>query len=227
VILSIHIPKAAGNSFRELLLAKFGDRMMADYGDWAGFDTPEANARRAARTAAMRCRRDELLAKYDVIHGHFVADKYCGLFPDSRFVAFFRDPYQQAVAHYCFLLRNPGREHPEERLFHEAKMTLLDYLCWDAFRDQQRQYLGSVAIEDVAMVGLSCEFARSLALFRASFGYDLGIERFCNCNPRRKNGEYEITAEVRRAVERCRQGDIELYRRARELFAKQAARAGV
>jgi hypothetical protein len=210
-----------------MLQETFGDRMLADYGDWAGFDTPEANARRAARTEAMRSRRNELLANYDVIHGHFVADKYSGLFPDPRFVASFRDPYQQAVAHYYFLLRNPGRDHPEERLFHEAKMTLLDYLCWDAFRDQQRQYLGSVPIEDFAMVGLSCEFARSLALFRALFGYDLGPERNCNVNPFRANGEYEITPEIRRAVDRCRQGDIELYRRAQELFAKQAARAGV
>ena len=200
---------------------------MRDYGDWAGFDHPEANERRAIRTAQMRGRRDELLVKYDLIHGHFIADKYSDMFPETRYVAFFRDPYQQAVAHYDFLRRNAQRDHPEERIFHEAKMTLHDYLRWDAFRDQQSQFLGSVPIEAFTMVGLSDEYARSLALFREVFGRDLGPERFENVNPTRENGAYAITPEIRTEVERHRPRDIELYRRAREKFAKQTARAGV
>src|SRR5664279_122190 len=107
MILSIHVPKAAGNSFRELLRTEFGDRLMKDYGDWAGCRVPEAIERCRARTLTMRSRAHELLAKYDIIHGHFAVDKYLGLFPNEEFVAFFRDPYQQSVSHYYFLLRNP------------------------------------------------------------------------------------------------------------------------
>ena len=227
MILSLHVPKAAGNSLRELLQVEYGERFMGDYGDWSGFDTPEANARRAVRTAAMRARAAELQANYDIIHGHFHADKYLGLFEREQFVAFFRDPYQQAMAHFFFLLRNPQRNHPEERIFHENRMTLLDYLSWDAFRNQQSQYLGSVAIEDFAMVGLSSQFARGLALFGATFGRDLGPERFANVNSHRQNPDYEIEPQVRRAVEKYRGADIELYRRAQELFEKQARKAGL
>jgi hypothetical protein len=222
MILSIHVPKAAGNSFRECLAAKFGERMMGDYGDWAGFDVPEANARRALRTAAMRARAPELAAKYDIIHGHFIADKYRGLFPREEFVAFFRDPYQQALAHYYFLLRNPEREHPEEKMLHDARMSLLDYLEWSAFYNQQSQYLGSLALEDLTMVGLSAAFPQSLATFGAIFGIDLGEERFFNVNDDR-TGDYVITPEVKRAVERYRAQDLELYRRAVERFRKQSA----
>ena len=106
------------------------------------FPKPSSAARSERRRRAVR--RDEILQKFDIIHGHFVADKYLGLFPKEDFVAFFRDPYQQALSHYCFLLRNPQREHLEEKMFHEAKMTLHDYLRWDAFHDHQSQYLGSV-----------------------------------------------------------------------------------
>ncbi len=227
MILSIHVPKAAGNSFRELLKARYGERMMGDYGDWAGFDEPEANERRALRTAAMRQRGGELQEKYDVIHGHFVADKYAGLFPKTQYVAFFRDPYQQAIAHYYFLLRNPQRDHPEERIFHEQKMTLQDYLEWDAFRNHTSQYLGSVPIEEFAMVGMSSEFPRSLALFRKIFGCDLGEERFANVNAERQGTEYEVDGDTRKRVEKNRPADIELYRRVKEMFARQTARAGV
>jgi hypothetical protein len=177
---------------------------------------------RARRTAEMRARGPELLQRYDVIHGHFVADKYAGLFPTARYVAFFREPYQQALAHYYFLLRNPQRAHPEEKMFHEAKMSLLDYLEWSAFRDHQSQYLGGLSIDDFAMVGLSSEFPLSLRMYEAVFGVDLGAERFFNVNEERA-GDYAVEPEIRRAVEKYRAGDIELYRRAVEIFKNQSS----
>lgn len=227
MILSLHVPKAAGNSFRQLLQAGFGERLMLDYGDWAGFKVPEALERCRVRTEAMRSRRDELLEKYDIIHGHFVTDKYLGLFPKQEIVAFFRDPYQQAVSHYWFLLRNPQREHLEEKMLHEAKMTLHDYLTWDAFRDQQSQYLGTVSIDDLAMVGISEEFYKSVHLFNSTFGCDLRGESFLNVNPDHQGADYKIDQDVRKAVDKYRAADVDLYRRAKEIFARQAAKAGL
>ena len=224
MILSIHVPKAAGNSFRLLLQASTGLRMMKDYGDWAGCQIPEAVERCRTRSLAMRSRRDELLEKYDVIHGHFAADKYLGLFPIEDFVAFFRDPYQQALSHYYFLLRNPERDHPEERVFHQAKMSLHDYLAWDAFQNHQTQYLGSLSIDDFAMVGLSEQFNRSVELFNSMFGYELQGDGFLNVNPDTQGGVYKISYDVRKAVERYRAADIETYRRAKEIFQRQSSK---
>lgn len=225
MILSLHVPKAGGNSFRELLQADFGERFMKDYGDWAGFKVPEALERCRVRTLAMRARRDELQAKYDIIHGHFVTDKYRGLFPSEDFVAFFRDPYQQSVSHYHFLLRNPQREHLEEKMLHESKMTLHDYLRWDAFHDHQTQYLGGLSIDDLAMVGIAEEFYRSVDLFNAVFGRNLRGESFLNVNPDHNGAGYQIDDDVRRAVNKYRAADVDLYRRAREIFARQTAKA--
>jgi hypothetical protein len=227
MILSLHVPKAAGNSFRALLQTQFAERLMLDYGDWAGCRVPEAIERCNIRTLRMRSRRDELRRRYDAIHGHFVADKYSGLFPNADFVAFLRDPYQQAASHYCFLLRNPQREHPEEKIFHEARMTLHDYLRWDAFRNHQSQYFGSLSIDDFAMVGLSEEFYRSVDLFNSIFGCELRGESFLNVNPDQEGAAYRIDDDVRKAVERYRAADIDLYRRAKEIFARQVALVGV
>ena len=44
----------------------------------------------------------------DVIHGHFIADKYLGLFPQTDVIAFFRDPCQQALSNYFFMQNNPN-----------------------------------------------------------------------------------------------------------------------
>jgi hypothetical protein len=227
VILSLHVPKAGGNSFRELLEADFGDRFMKDYGDWAGFRVPEAIERCKERTRIMRARRDELQSKYDIIHGHFVPDKYLGLFPTEEVVAFFRDPYQQSMSHYCFLLRNPQREHLEEKMFHDAKMSIHDYLSWVAFHDHQTQYLGSLSINDLAMVGIAEDFYRGVDLFNSMFGRNLKGESFVNVNPDQQGADYVIDDDVRKAVDKYRGADVELYRRAKEIYARQLAVACV
>lgn len=193
---------------------------MKDYGDWAGFNEPSANARRSQRERAMRERGDVLAQRFDVIHGHFIADKYRGLFAPEEFIAFFRDPYQQAQAHYYFLVRNPQRDHPEEKILHDAKMTLLEYLEWDAFRDHQSQFLGSLDIEDLAFVGLSEQYSKSLEMYKTIFGKDLGEARFLNVNESRGD-RYPLDVEVCAAVRKYRGADIELYEKAKELFRRQ------
>jgi hypothetical protein len=227
MILSIHVPKAGGNSFRELLQREFGDRLMRDYGDWAGFRVPEAIKRVRSRTEQMRARRDELLQKYDIIHGHFAPEKYLGLFPREEFVAFFRDPYQQSVSHYWFLVRNPQRDHLEEKMLHEAKMTLHDYLRWDAFHNHQTLYLGGLSINDLSMVGLAEEFYRSVDLFNATFGCHLRGESRLNSNPDHQGVPYKIDDQVRKLVDKYRPADVENYRRAKEIFARRSLKAAV
>src|SRR5256885_171438 len=98
MIVSIHMPKAAGTSFAEALRAQFGERLLLDYGDGAEFNTPEIVARMATRIALVRARRGNFLRDYDAIHGHFVANKYTNLFPETRFITVFCDPYQQALS---------------------------------------------------------------------------------------------------------------------------------
>lgn len=224
MILSIHVPKAAGNSFRQALADAFGERFTKDYGDWAGFNEPQANERRKLREEAMRARRDELAANYDIIHGHFIADKYKGLFQPEQYIAFFRDPYQQAQAHYYFLERNPQRDHPEEKIFHANKMSLEDYLAWDAFRDHQSQFLGSLSVDDLAFVGLSEEYEKSLLMFKDVFGVDLGKPMFLNVNESNKEG-YPVTPEIRALVQKYRAADVELYEKAKERFRRQTSAA--
>ncbi|MGH6847335.1 MAG: hypothetical protein ACREC0_07820 [Methylocella sp.] len=223
MIVSIHIPKTAGQSFRSRLQSTFGSRALIDYGDVVGFDTPEFLAYRELRRAEMRARRDELLRGYDIIHGHFVADKYLGLFPTTGFAAFFRDPYQQAVSHYEFFLRHPEIDNPAVKLFHETHMSLLEFVA--AFPDIQSRYLGQIAVEDLAMVGLMEQYERGVALFETVFGCKLSPETSREyVNPNRHGDTYSIDADVRRAVDIHRAGDIELYRRASERFDQLSTR---
>lgn len=226
LIISIHIPKAAGRSFQSRLQSSFGSRALFDYGDWIGLDTPDVVARRQLRRAEVQARRDELIRDYDIIHGHFAADKYLELFPTTGFAAFFRDPHQQTVSHYQFFLRHPEIDHPAVRTFHEMRMSLSEFVA--AFPRMQSRHLGRVAVEDLSMVGIMEQYERGVALFEAVFGRRLAPETLReNVNPNRQGDAYSIDETVRKAVDTHSADDIELYRRACERFGQQCARYGL
>lgn len=228
MLLSIHISKTAGNSFREALMQSYGaERVLRDYGDWVGFDEPFANRRREQRHAAMRAKRDDLLERYDVIHGHFVADKYLGLFPGAEFISFFREPCQQMVSHWRYQSALTVRvsdvnkeEHAEVRYWRELVPTLEEYIKWPFYRNHQSQFLGTLSVEDLAFVGLYEEYGKTLEHFKARFGRDLGPPHYATVT-KREAPPFEISDDVRRLVEKYHPADFELYARAKERFAMQ------
>jgi hypothetical protein len=226
MIVSIHVPKTAGKSFRLRLEALLGSRMMSDYADWIGLDTSEARAQRAEQAARMHAQRDEILHKYDLIYGQFIADKYVGQFPIVAFTAFLRDPCQQAVSHYQFLSRHNEIDHPWVKRFREERPTLPEFI--EALPNFQSVYLGRVPLDEFAMIGLFEQYDRSVALFEAVFGLKLPPEtERTNVNPGRLERCYEIDPMVRRAIDIYRAGDVDLYRRACERFDHQCRRYGV
>jgi hypothetical protein len=226
MIVSIHVPKTAGKSFRLRLEALFGSRMMTDYADWIGLDTPEARAQRAEQAARMHAQRDEIVRSYDLIYGQFMADKYAGQFPTVAFTAFLRDPCQQAVSHYQFLLRHTEIDHPWVKRFREVRPTLPELI--ETIPNFQSMYFGRVPIDEFAMIGLTEQYDRSVALFEAVFGLELPPETArANVNPDRREPCYEIDPAVRRAIDIHRAGDVDLYRLASERFFAQCERYGV
>ncbi len=231
MLLSIHIPKTAGNSFREALMDAYDvERVFRDYGDWVGFDEPFANRRRDLRMAAMRARREELLENYDVIHGHFCADKYVGLFPQAEYVTFVREPAQQSISHWRWQSALTDRKsdankevHAEVRYWQELRPTLEEHFKWLFYHDHQSQFVGSVPIEEFAFVGLYEEYEKSWELFKARFRHDLGPPRFANVT-KRVGGAFEVSDEVRRLVNKYRAQDVELYAKAKEIFKQECSK---
>lgn len=221
MILSVHIPKTAGRAFGQMLAAEWGARVLDDYGDLIGVNSPQAVNRRADRALKARENRECLLRDYDVIHGHFIADKYIGLFPRTNFVGFFRDPYQQTISHYEFMFRNPQIDHPAVRELHETRMSLSDFIVRSA--NMQTRFIGSVPLEDFAVIGLTEEFVRSVALFNATFGSNLKVQS-TNINPNRPNRGYEIEPGIMRLIDVHRAEDFALYQQAKELFERQVSK---
>jgi hypothetical protein len=230
MIISVHIPKTAGTSFREELAKVFGTRVLWDYGDWTETDTPEAREHDERLRCDMLADIDALAAHYDAIHGHFTARKYLGIFPTTTLVTMLRDPFQQAMSAYAHAerspLHNPADPHPAHVAFREQRMTAVDLI--EMIPNHQSIYLAGLPLEAFAMVGLAENYEQTVALFEALVGVAVPYPRArVNLNMMTEGGEYEIPVDVRRAVERYRAEDLELYRRATERFVTQCAAYGI
>lgn len=226
MIISVHIPKTAGISFREELTKVFGERVLWDDGDWPESDTSEARANNDRRRAQMLAAADAYSARYDAIHGHFTARKYLGVFPVTEMVTWVRDPFQHAVSTYEHAVRDAQIAHPAHRAFKEQQMTAVDLI--EAIPNHQSLYLAGIPLDEFAMVGLTERYEQSVALFETFFGIAVPHPRErLNVNPSRQGAEYEIPPAVRKAVERYRAEDLEMYRRATERFDTQCAAYGI
>ncbi len=226
MIVSVHIPKTAGTSFRSRLAAGIGERLLLDYDDWVETQTTAAEQRRSARRMEMLGELHELSRRYDVIHGHFAADKYADLFQKLDLITFVRDPYQQALSAYDTARRAFDAPNPAIRLLHEKDMTCIDMI--EAFPNHQSLYFSGKAVDEFAMIGIYERFDESVALFQSMFGIKLPDEEIrINVNPNRQGLAYDVDPDVRKAVDTHRAADIALYRRAQEHFASRRARFGI
>ena len=106
MIVSVHIPKTGGVSFRKSVLEPvFGNRLLSDYGDAPlSHDTANRNARAQSFEPS-----PELPERYDCVHGHFLALKYVSERVPCEFAVWFRDPAQRVVSRYLYGKRKGGR----------------------------------------------------------------------------------------------------------------------
>lgn len=218
-IISIHIPKTGGTTFKEVLIAVSGNRVYFDYED-----KPLSSDYRYRRLYAnlrglLRKRKDEIPEEARFIHGHFLASKYEKRFPRARFIVWFRDPVERLISHYHFWLREPDMDNATCRRMIIGKMSLLDFAALKEMRNVHSRFLSGKDLDTFDFIGITEEYDKSLRLFKKMFfsSIDMGFP-IRNENPNRRGRSYEIDEDTRRAIMEYNRLDLDLYERARKRF---------
>ena len=216
-IVSVHIYKTGGTTFRNLLSTLPGTAVCLDYGDM-----PLAPARPARmfksvyRTTRAYLKVRRTLSGSDCarvfIHGHFVASKYDRLFPSAGLATWLRDPIERVVSHYHFWLRNPNRKHPIcQRLIAEG-LSLADFAEVEGMGNVHSRLLAGKSIADFDFVGITEQYSRSVALFLNIFnGGEAVPVTPVNQHPARGGLRYAVDEETRARIAACNGTDISLY----------------
>lgn len=214
LIISVHVPKTGGASFRALLEQHAQGHIVWDY-----HDRPLAPGSRVRRAIQATRRADRVPEGTRVVHGHFVASKYSRRYPDAIHAMWFRDPVQRLVSHYHYWRREPDLENATCRKLIEDDLTLREFAELPEMSDVHERFLGGVPLRELAFVGITERFDESLDLFRRRFCPDLGLSPVqLNANPERAADGYEIAAADKEAIVRHNRADLELYRRALDRF---------
>jgi hypothetical protein len=210
MIVSVHIRKSGGSSFRKELQTFYSKELLLDYGDEIGSSFMSSKIKRLKSKLKIYNKRIDIAKHYKVIHGHFYADKYDKLPCELNFVTFLRHPVDRVLSNYYYLQRNPERKNPDARLIHKFNYTLEQYIAHADARNVQHQFLNGKNLEEFSFVGITEKYAESILLFNKIFGANLGNEANENVNPDLKDG-YDISTELYGMILELNKMDYKLY----------------
>lgn len=216
MLLSVHIPKTAGVSFRNIIKEHFGPGYSQFY--WEFCD-------------AWGRVHPDVPPGATCVHGHFAVDQLANRFPGASFVTWVRDPVDRVASSYFHRLRDPDPRNWISRKVHEEKLSLEAYAEIPEARNEMAHFMGDRQPGDFAFVGIMEEFDESLSRFCDQFGLPPQRSRRDNCNPAHASAHYEIPSETREKILRLNERDAAIYAECLDIFhafsvQRQLRRAG-
>jgi hypothetical protein len=135
-------------------------------------------------------------AYFDVLHGHFVAQKYLEVIPDARFVATLRNPVDRVISQYLHELN----ETSSAAWYHDdivsGRMDVIDFAMQEGIGDAQHKHLAGKPVSHYDLLLISEQLPLSLQLFktlvkpinlREHFGNDISLPYLNSSREREKS----------------------------------------
>jgi hypothetical protein len=196
MILSVHIPKTAGVSVRNILKEHYGPGFVLHY--WQITD-------------AWGRVLDQVPESATCVHGHYHTDALTGRFPGAPLITWVRDPVDRVVSSYFHRLRDPDWRHPVCVELHEKQLSLVQYAALPLVRNEMTRFFGSKKPEHFAFIGIVEDFERSLVMMKQVLGVADIPSRRDNVNPAKPAGGYVLGAQIRQEIAQHNAEDVSLY----------------
>lgn len=196
VVLSVHIPKTGGVSFRKILAQLYEEDFLLKY-----WQMTDAYGRVVTSIPEnIRC-----------IHGHFHTDALLPAYPEAKLITWVRDPVERVVSSYFHRLRDPDWAHPVSRELHEKKLSLTEFAALELMRNETARFFGSRQPADFAFIGRMETFESSLARFLEEFGFSQVPIPCENRNPDRQTSRYPLDDDTRAKIAALNELDLAIY----------------
>jgi hypothetical protein len=207
-IVSLHIPKTAGTSFRTILKDKIGDSRVVR------LDIHNKNDIRLNEKAFTK---DKLRNKIKVVHGHFKFADIKELFdldPSVRYVTWLRDPVDRVLSHYYYLMKMAAikmGEQAKDEILSKVGKSLEEYVVHDQNRNEISHFLEGSSFDDFDFIGIQKDFENELNRFRKVMGWSNIENQRHNVTGSKKPAIDKKTVEL---IKSYNEKDVEIYEEA-------------
>ena len=217
MIVSLHMPKAGGSSFKYILENHFKKDFIGDYADFPINQSEEeriSNAKKFDRQ--FRWYKKHLYKWNNVkcIHGHFLPYKYSSLTndPHVHFITWLRDPIERLASHYYYWQRAyiKGSSGAFHQKVVEEKWSFEKFCFSEEMRNLYSQFLWNFPIENFSFIGIVENFEADCRYFLKNY---LGNENIeipkINVNPEAE--KYSIDPMLAKELKDLHSLDYKLY----------------
>lgn len=245
MIISVHIHKNAGMSFKNHLIKIFGSNLLLSYGR----DNRVVERFFTKKNILKYIKSD--FENITIVHGHFLSDLFDSFSKTNQYAIFLRDPVERVISNYYFFKRNHYKHSPICAMIAEG-MSLEEYAMLNSSINVQSFFSANKSIEQFDYVGICEEYKKSVLLFDRVFNvknskkntlnyYKKIIKsRFAtknelitsdslinNKNPDKQTQSYNISEKIRNKIINLNLLDCEIYKQGTKHFKINCKRYNV
>ena len=200
MIISIHVPKTGGTTFKNFLLDAFPNKVFFDYSNNEKIKL-------------------EIPDNTEILHGHITARKYRNIYPDAKYITWLREPTQIPISMYYHYLRNPDYNSFLCKQLYENNLTLEGFINLKKNWNVINNFIADVPLQDFSFIGILEDYDKSIERFTKQFNIsdDLVIEKV-NYNPDKSENKYNVSDELNAQLKMACKESIEVYQKALELI---------
>ncbi|MEO0421917.1 MAG: sulfotransferase family 2 domain-containing protein [Pseudomonadota bacterium] len=227
MLLSVHIPKTAGTSFRQALQAQLGEdrvaltylgRVMCGNDYVCGFQgrSLEHLADEDAAALVDYCETNGVAC----IHGHYTLFALRELFPDARCITFLRDPLKRLISAYNHMfVTMPDRAE---------QLSFEDFVRMERTQNVYESHGVLEYIADFDFIGITEQYGRSLELLQNVYP-ELGVLRLeeANVSQTKRFTRQDVSDDFLDELRSLNDGDYEIYNQVCGWFEEECERRGL
>lgn len=211
-LVSVHIPKTAGTSFRNTLQAVYGESAVARLDINLGSKDIKFNEQ--AFTA------HKVPSSVRVVHGHFCPADLQATFalqPEVPYITWLRDPVDRVASNYYYLAKRLAEELDESgrglNILSKMQRTLMEYARAKNNCNRMSRFLNGISLTQLAFVGIVEHYHEDLAELSRLLNWPHAPEYKYNTT----GTSYHLTADERAEIAELNREDMALYQTALEL----------
>ena len=217
-MISIHIPKTAGTSFRNILKEAFGEKNVVR------FDIVKKE--KIVLVEQKEVKSKKLSSKIKVIHGHFnykhLVEKL-EINEDVPVITWLRHPVERVISNYYYLAKRLKDELQEEEkglnILAKMQKSLIEYARLEMNRNRMSKFLEGISLEQMKFVGIQEHFHEDLLYFGELFG----IKDIKPLEHNITGTKHKIDEAVILEIEELNSSDMDIYKNGLELRNKRIA----